>query len=137
MNPNITNMKNFKYAFFVVIMAAAAISISAQSSIAGEWDGAFETPGGARPFKVVLNVEGDKITGTAKRSSGDVPVQGKVNGKDFTFSYTISYNGNAITMSFSGKFEADAMTGVVSFGGQAEETFSAKRAKAAEKPKSN
>lgn len=125
------------FSLFLFISSVAAQTVAAQSSITGEWDGAFETPGGARPFKVVLKGDGEKITGTAKRSSGDVPVTGTVKGKEFSFSYTISYNGNALTMTYSGKFEGDTMTGSVSFGGQAEEAFTAKRAKAAEKPKGN
>lgn len=122
----------FLFAFFFV--GLFAVTASAQSkSVAGEWDGAFETPGGDRPFKLVLKVEGEKVSGTAKRSSGDVPVQGTIKGSDITFSYTISYNGNDLTMSFAGKVDGDKMTGSVSFGGNADAPWTARRV--AEKPK--
>lgn len=117
----------------LIFMASAVVSAQAKT-VAGEWDGAFETPGGARPFKLVLKVDGEKLSGVAKRSSGDSAIAGTIKGKDIVFSYTISYNGNDLTMSFTGKFEGDAMTGTVSFGGNAEEPWSAKRAPA-EKPK--
>ncbi len=124
--------KLFLVAFLLV--GLFAVTASAQSkSVAGEWDGAFETPGGDRPFKVVLKVDGDKVTGTAKRSSGDVPLQGTIKGKDITFSYTISYNGNNLTMSFAGTVDGDKMTGSVSFGGNADAPWTARRV--AEKPK--
>ncbi|MBP9110494.1 MAG: hypothetical protein KBF83_13125, partial [Pyrinomonadaceae bacterium] len=88
--------------FSLAIVLVASANSSAQTSVTGEWDGAFETPGGARPFKLVLKVDGEKLTGTAKRASGDVPITGTVKGGNITFSYTISYNGNDLTMSFSG-----------------------------------
>lgn len=113
--------------FAIIALALATISVSAQSSIAGEWDGQFETPGGARPFKLVLAVDGEKITGTAKRASGDVPVEGTIKGNDVTFAYTINYGGNMLTMTFTGKLNGDKMSGTVSFGGNAEESWSASR----------
>ncbi len=103
-------------------------STSAQTSVAGEWDGALNTPGGARPFKLVFQVNGEKLTGTAKRTSGDVPLTGTIKGDIITFEYTVNYNDNALTLSFSGKATGDNMSGTVSFGGQAEDTWSAKRA---------
>ncbi len=107
-----------------------AVTASAQASVAGEWDGSFETPGGARPFKVVLKADGEKLTGAAKRSSGDVPITGTIKGDAITFSYTINYSGNDLTLTYSGKVSGDSMSGTVSFGGNAEESWSAKRAAA-------
>ncbi|MEQ1924256.1 MAG: hypothetical protein ABL952_17280 [Pyrinomonadaceae bacterium] len=126
--------KALLFIFFSValVFAASATSFS-QKPVTGEWDGAFETPGGPRPFKLVLKVDGEKLTGTAKRPSGDVPITGTVKGSDITFAYTINYGGNDLTMTFSGKITGDAMSGTVSFGGNAEEPWSAKRTP--EKPK--
>lgn len=119
----------FSFSVLMFAIVFAAMSVSAQTSVAGEWDGQFETPGGARPFKLVLAVDGDKITGTAKRSSGDVAVEGTIKGEAIMFSYTINYGGNDLTMTFTGRVNGDAMSGAVSFGGNAEESWSAKRAK--------
>ena len=125
------------FSFFALgIMLLTVANASAQSkSVAGEWDAAMNTPGGARPFKLVLKVDGEKLTGTAKRSSGDVPLQGTVKGNDIAFGYTINYNGNDLTLTFTGKVSGDEISGTVSFGGNAEDTWSAKRV--VEKPKSN
>lgn len=120
--------------FSVALVLIASVDSFAQKPVTGEWDGAFETPGGARPFKLILKVDGEKLTGTAKRSSGDVALTGSVKGNDITFAYTISYNGNDLTMTFTGKITGDTMSGSVSFGGNADESWSAKRAPA-EKPK--
>ena len=111
--------------FIIALLISSAFG---QTSVAGDWDGSFNTPGGARPFKIVLKVDGEKLTGTAKRSSGDVPITGTIKGDAISFSYTINYGGNDLTLIYSGKVAGDSMSGTVSFGGNAEETWSAKRA---------
>ena len=100
---------------FVLLGVAAAFG--QKGSVEGEWDGSFNTPGGARPVKFVFKVDGEKLTGIAKRSSGDVPLAGTIKGSDITFSYTVNYNGHDLTLSFAGKVTGDTMSGSVSFGG--------------------
>lgn len=117
--------------FLTLLILFGAVAVFGQTkSVEGDWDGSFNTPGGPRPLKFVLKVDGEKLTGTVKRSSGDVPLTGTIKGSDITFSYTISYNGNDLTMSFTGKVSGDAMSGSVSFAGNAEDSWSAKRAAA-------
>ena len=115
---------------FPIIFSAILFSMSAaeQTSVAGEWDAVFNTPGGPRPFKLILKVDGEKLSGTARRPSGDVPVTGTAKGTDISFSYTISYNGNAVTLSYTGKVSGDSMSGTVTFNENAAEEWSAKRA---------
>lgn len=122
----------FIFAFVLVFVVVA----SAQKSVDGEWDAVFNTPGGPRPFKLILKVDGEKLTGTAKRANGDVPVSGTIKGNDIMFAYTISYNGNDVTLTYSGKVNGDTMSGNVSFNDTAGDEWSAKRA-AAERPKSD
>jgi len=123
-------MRRMLLSVFPIICIAVLFSVSAaaQSSVEGEWDAVFNTPGGPRPFKLILKVDGEKLSGTARRPSGDVPVTGTVKGTDISFSYTISYNGNAVTLSYTGKVSGDSMTGTVTFNESAAEEWSAKRA---------
>lgn len=122
-------MRSSLFSFFTILYLVILFSVNAaaQKSVEGEWDGAFETPGGPRPFKLVLKVDGEKLTGTAKRSTGDVPVSGTVKGSDITFSYTISYNGNTVTLAYTGKVNGDTMSGTVMFNETAGGDWSAKR----------
>lgn len=118
--------RNLLLSLFVLL--AAAGSVWAQSaSVAGEWEGTFNTPGGARPFKAVFSVEGEKLTGTVKRPTGDVPLTGTIKGEDISFSYTITYGENTLTLFFTGKVSGDSMSGNISFGGNADDSWSAKR----------
>jgi hypothetical protein len=121
-------------AFLFVGSAFSSQGVAAQTSVGGEWSASMNTPGGARPFGLVFKVDGEKLSGTVKRSSGDVPLSGTVKGKEISFAYTINYNGNDLTLGFTGKVDGDNIAGTVSFGGTAEDTWSAKRTTAA-KPK--
>ncbi|MBK6749690.1 MAG: hypothetical protein KA956_07480 [Pyrinomonadaceae bacterium] len=126
------------FAIGLVLLGSAATSAQT-SSVAGEWDAAYNTPGGPRAFKLVFAVDGEKITGTAKRSNGDVPLTGTIKGDDISFNYTISYNGNGVLLSFTGKVKGDTMGGTVFFNEAASDEWSAKRTPppTADKPKSN
>lgn len=127
--------KAILFSFFV--FGLFILSASAQTAtVAGDWDAAMNTPGGARPFKLALVVDGEKLTGTVKRSSGDVPLVGTIKDNVINFSYTINYNGNDLTLSFSGTVAGDNISGAVSFGGNAEDSWNATRTKV-EKPKAN
>src|SRR5262245_61576564 len=83
--------------FVVGLALIFAGTASAQKTVAGEWDAVFDTPGGPQSLKLILKVDGEKLSGTAKRSRGDVPISGTIKGDDITFAYTIDYNGNAVT----------------------------------------
>ncbi len=125
-----------KHALFVTFLALAlGLFLSggavAQSSVAGEWVASMNTPGGARPFGLILKVDGEKLTGAVKRASGDVPLEGTIKGNNISFSYTINYNERALSLFFSGKVDGDGMSGTVSFSGNADDTWSARRASTA------
>lgn len=118
-------------------MLVGAGSMAAQTStVAGEWDAVTNTPGGPRPSKLVFKVDGEKLTGTVKRSTGELPLTGTIKGNDITFVYTVSYNGHDLEMAFAGKVSGDTMGGSVSFGGNGDDEWSAKRTPPV-KPKSN
>lgn len=96
-------------------------------SVAGEWDAAYNTPGGVRTFGLVLVVDAGKVSGTVKRASGNVPLHGTVSGATVRFTYTIEYNGNPFDLTVTATVKADSMRGMVDFGGNAEEEFWASR----------
>ena len=125
-------MKKVIFASFTIIGLALIFAggASAQKSVAGEWDATFNTPGGPQPLKLIFKVEGEKLTGTAKRSRGDVSLSGTVKGDEITFAYSVDYNGNSVTLTFTGKVKGDVINGTVSFNESASDEWSAKRAPA-------
>lgn len=112
-------------------LAALAPTLTAPRapSIAGEWDAAYDTPGGVRSFKIVFEVEGEKLTGTVKRDAGDVPLTGTIKDNAVRFRYAILYNGNPLELTVTALLEGDSLKGMVDFGGAGEGEFSARRAK--------
>jgi hypothetical protein len=67
------------------------------------------------------------LTGTVKRESGDVPLEGTVVGTAVRFAYVINYGGNPITMTVTTTLAGDEMKGQVDIAGQVQEAFTAKR----------
>ena len=83
----------------VVPPCAAQTQVAQATSVAGEWDATMNTPGGAIPFKIVFKQDSTKLTGTVKRRTGDVPLEGTIKDKDVKFNYSITYNDNALVLS--------------------------------------
>jgi hypothetical protein len=104
-----------------------AVTTAAAQSVSGDWDATMNTPGGARTFRVALKQDGEKLTGTVKRESGDVPLQGTVIGDTVKFAYSIAYGGNPITLTVTAKRAGDDMTGQVDIASQVQESFTMKR----------
>jgi hypothetical protein len=117
----------FATLFVLSLTFIFSTSASAQKSVAGEWDAVFNTPGGPQPLKLALKVDGEKLTGTAKRSRGDVQLTGTIKGDDISFAYSIDYNGSPVTITFTGKVKGDTMGGTVFFNDAASDEWSAKR----------
>lgn len=122
----------------LLTLAACTLAIAPVSaqSIAGEWDATMETPGGARTSKLILQVEGQKVTGLLKRETGDANVTGTIVGDTLRFSYTIQYNENSLLMSVLAIRSGEGFQGSVSFGGQGEMAWSALRAAPVTRPRS-
>lgn len=110
-----------------LVLSFVAITTAAAQSVTGEWDASMNTPGGARSYRLILKQDGEKLSGTVKRESGDVPLQGTVVGNDVKFAYSIAYGGNPITLTVTMKLAGDTMDGQVDIAGQVQEAFSAKR----------
>ncbi|CAN5359761.1 hypothetical protein BH10ACI2_BH10ACI2_22520 [soil metagenome] len=123
--------------FVIGLFLVGAGTMAAQTpTVAGEWEGSMNTPGGSRPLKLTFKVDGEKLTGTVKRADGELPLQGTVKGADIAFSYSIVYNEHDLVLSFTGKVNGDSMGGDFSMGGNADDQWSAKRVPPA-KPKSD
>ena len=117
-------------ALLLSLVASCLVLVPAASaqSVAGNWDATLQTPGGARTVRMVFQLNGDTLTGTVKRPTGDVALTGTVKGNMVKFSYLIDYNGNPMVITITATLAGDSMKGTVDFGGMAEDEFSAKRA---------
>ncbi len=123
--------------FMYAVVAAAIVSVTTVTSVeaqsvAGDWDANYDSPGGPIAFKLALKVDGEKLTGTVKRSAGDSPLVGTVKGDTVRFSYSIKYGDNELEVTISAQVTGGAaMKGTVDFAGQVQEAFAAKKVSAA------
>jgi hypothetical protein len=76
--------------------------------------------GAEQKMSLKLKVEGDKVTGklTSPGRQDGTPVEteikdGKIKGDEISFTITREYNGNSMTMKYSGKVTADAIKGKI------------------------
>jgi hypothetical protein len=88
----------------------------------GTWS--WSTPGRdggeARKSTLKLKAEGEKVTGSISspgRQGGEAretPIENaKIKGEDLTFDVTREFNGNKVTMKYSGKIAGDTIKGKV------------------------
>jgi hypothetical protein len=118
-----------RFGLMLLSLGVLAAGTSRAQSVAGEWDAEFNTPGGARTMKLVLKVNGAELSGSVQRAADTLPLAGTIKGDTVRFSYTIVYNGNPLELWVTALVSGDTMAGSISFGGMAEDEFSAKRAR--------
>ncbi len=109
-------------ALFVALVAAAAFTAA---PVAGQLAGTWEVTtrggrGGPQTSTLVLAQDGETLTGTMTFSLGgrggggaqELEVSdGTVDGNSFSFSVTLSFQGNSIDLSYSGTVDGDEMSG--------------------------
>jgi hypothetical protein len=93
----------------VVLMAVtlAAALATGDTSVTGTWNLQSEVAGNTGSAVCTLAQDGNKITG--KCTMGDnteQKVTGEVDGDKVTFSHGAEYNGEALTVTYSGKLES-------------------------------
>jgi hypothetical protein len=125
-------MKKLFTCLYLIPGLLALSGLALAQSVAGEWNATMETPGEPVNYKAIFKVDGEKLSGTIKRSSGDTALQGTVKGKEIKFSYTVDYNGQALAISVTGTLEGDTIKGSVDIAnGAYQGAWMAKRASGA------
>src|SRR5262245_57523688 len=104
--------KLFTYLFLATSLLALS-SLALAQTVAGEWNATMETPADPVNYKAIFKVDGEKLSGTIKRSSGDAVLQGTVKGKEIKFTYTVNYNNNELPINVTGTLEGDTIKGSV------------------------
>lgn len=126
--------------FAAVLIAAAGSGIAARQqkaepavSVAGKWAMTLEMSMGTGTPTLELKQEGEKIAGTYTGRYGTFALEGTVKGRTIEFAVTMSAEGQAVTISFSGEVAADglSMKGTAVIDQLGDATWSAVREKSA------
>ena len=99
--------------------ARLALIEEASAGISGDWDVTIESPRGSRTVRFAFGQEGSKLTGTMLGQGADAPVQGRIEGSEVQFSYTIQLQENELDIAMTGTLDGDSIQGDADFGGLA------------------
>lgn len=115
------------------LLGLATLALAgAAPDLTGTWTTKFESQVGEQSYTYTFKTEGGKLVGHAKSNLGEGPISDvKVDKDTVTFIEHLDYQGQALEISYQGKFvSADEISFKRDVGGQGGEEFTAKREKA-------
>lgn len=92
------------FALTVAFLAALAVP---EKTVTGTWDLQTEVMGNANASVCTLTQDGTKLTGKCGIGGAEQVVTGEVTDEKVTFKHAAEYNGEALSLSYTGKFESD------------------------------
>jgi hypothetical protein len=112
------------------VPALAQAPADKKVDLTGKWAFAVVTDNGTGTPTVTIKQMGDSITGHySSQTLGEQDFKGSVKGNQFTFTMSVSMQGQALTLTYTGAIESkDSIKGTVDFGGFGGGTFTGKRA---------
>jgi hypothetical protein len=112
-----------------VLMLSLALPALA-ADISGQWTATFNTQVGEQHYTYTFKVDGEKLTGTAKSDLGTSEItNGVVKGDDISFVENLTYQGQPLAITYTGKISGDEIKFTRDVAGQAKEELVAKRVK--------
>ena len=85
----------------------ASVAFAATASLTGTWNVEQDIAGNASTVPITFKQEGEKLVGTMKGPDAkELPVKGEVKGDMVNWEYATDYEGNPLTIKFSGKIDA-------------------------------
>lgn len=108
----------------LAVCYAAGLAI-AQADVSGSWSFTTENPQGTNTRSMELGQDGNTLTGTTTGDNGaTASVSGNVEGNEVVLIYDVPAG---ITVTMTGTLDGSNMRGTVSYGGQGEGSFTARK----------
>jgi len=124
----IVNILKFRAVLFVAVLALVATAFAAD--VDGTWTATFDTQIGEQHYTYTFKADGEKLTGTAKNDMGERPIEdGVIKGKDISFTENLDFQGQKLTIKYTGKLNGDEIKFTRQVGTFATEELIAKRKK--------
>ena len=98
-----------KKLFFLstLLIRSYFVCLAANFNMNGAWYGTLKVDDAQYPLQYNFKVDGDKLTGTAKGPTGDLPItDGEIHGTDFTFAVQLQ----KMYLVHSGKIYTDSIS---------------------------
>jgi hypothetical protein len=115
---------------FSLALLLLATAPASAAGVAGKWTASIDTQIGVQEYTYTFNLEGTKLTGTAKSQFGETQItEGAVNGDEISFVENLNFQGEPLRIVYKGKIAGDEIKFNRKVGEVASEDFTAKRAK--------
>ncbi len=116
-----------------VLLLMAAAAVAAGVDVGGDWNITIQSDQGTFSPRVTFKQDGEKLTGDYHGTFGESKLEGTLKGKDIEWKTTISAQGQAVQITYTGTVESgDTMKGTVQLGEFGSAPWTARR-KAKEK----
>jgi hypothetical protein len=99
------------------------------ADVAGTWDLSVASPNGTGSRVLKMQQDGEKLTGEIESSVSSGRVAGSVKGNTIAFTATVAMDTGTFEIHYTGKVDADRMSGDVEFGEYGRGTWSGVRRK--------
>jgi hypothetical protein len=102
-------------AVIAVAVALSAVTF-AQANMSGEWEIEFVAPQGPQTFTMYVLQEGPRLTGRLTSDAGEFPLRGRINGAEFTITWSMPEGNQLLEITVTGKVDGDALSGTAKLG---------------------
>ena len=117
-----------KKALLAIVAMLSLTFVAAAADVTGKWTAEVPGRGGTQTTTFDFKASGNTLTGTVTTQRGDNPISdGKIDGDNISFKQVLSFNGNEITLNYSGVVKGDTIE-FTRDAGRGPQTFTAKRA---------
>lgn len=105
----------------LLAVCCGAVLALAQADVSGNWTFTIENPQGTTERSMVLEQDGDALTGTTTGANGATgSVSGSVDGNEVELAFDVPAG---LTVTMTGTVDGSTMSGSMSFGGQGSGSF--------------
>ncbi len=109
------------------LVLALLLQQPANVNVAGEWAAQLALPLGDTNFTMFLNQKGTELSGYILNESGQFDLKGSVSKDQVKFQWDYPDGGKILTITFNGKLEGRALSGVAKVGNVGEGMMYAQR----------
>jgi imidazolonepropionase-like amidohydrolase len=98
------------------------------AQIGGTWAANLQGPQGPMDITMVVTQSGNSFSGTMTSMMGTNDIsEGQITGRSVTWSLTLQFGGQSVTLNFKGEVDGNRMTGTADLGSFGSATFTAER----------
>jgi hypothetical protein len=119
--------KRLALAAGLLALLAGGYAVAGDAELTGTWNLTVQTAAGAGNPTLVLEQDGNSVTGTYRGQLGESPVEGTVNGSEFELTFNVSSPMGAMDVRYAGEITDDQIQGTVAMGQLGQGSFTGTR----------